>query len=91
LKPLDTFSPIYKVIVTRRTYALGKYEGVPVVTHVGLRKLLVQSDGDMSHFLELLDQRDLREEAETAHPTLTRTFSIGDYRLTLPGHSVSLD
>jgi hypothetical protein len=51
----------------------------------------VQSDGDMSRFLELLDQRDLREEAETAHPTLTRTFSIGDYQLTLPGHSVSLD
>lgn len=80
--------PIYKIIVTRRTYALGEYGGVPVLTNVALKKLIEQSAGDMAALTALVAKRDIRQQAETTNPSREAKFAIGDYSWSLPARAV---
>ncbi len=79
--------PIRKIIVTRRTYALGEYDGVPVLTNVALKKLIEQSAGDMAALTALVAKRDIRQAAETTNPTSRATFAIGSCHWSVPGRA----
>jgi hypothetical protein len=87
--PPDSPQPrLYRVIVTRRAYARGRYAGIPVVTHVALAKLLRAADGNISRLVELIEDRDIRADVQRRYPVETGTFLIGQYAWEAPGHPV---
>jgi hypothetical protein len=89
LPPGSPLPRLYRVIVTRRAYAKGRYAGIPVVTHVALAKLLRAADGNMSKLVELIEHRDIQADVQRRYPVQTATtFLIGQYAWAVPRHPV---
>jgi hypothetical protein len=78
--PASNQLKVYNVLVTRRTYAMRQYEGIPVVTQIGLTNLLREARFDLLRFVEMLQQRDLQRLAHDGSIPISLTSEIDDLK-----------